>query len=600
MDSTENGGHGTFPVQRTNIQNPPNGQQWCTTYHETDLAGPRSTLGISRNMCFVIDTTVTNLNDPNVHCGAAAKGVYPPTWVTTVPQSYTGWNGLTTTKEGTKVIPDGLLTPGAHVQWFIRRQDLENPTSIFAMLPDTTLVSPQNNEGNTDGHRWQQFSVLPDRWKDAGFGQGGVGMACMLFVDNNDRRGNERVWKAMTDSIGATSAAHRGNADGYANVPPGTSVNTPAFYVNKNQQMGTLWDAYQIKASESITTGACRLGQRLGYRAAVGTGIDGKWGMTAPTLDMLNTYYKMMVIVTGDLNSRIWGPFADATPNDLTTFKTWLSNGNTASPDRGILVIGESFVEAAFSQGGLHYGFVTDFLATTFQDPNYLVFVPDGRLFVDAKVGPSVDQGNGDIYGVNNSCLLTNDVVDLNVVVANSSINMEYVLPDQSLLPLGVTKAHDATNPWISQTISVDIESMRGRFGVTNRHAWMYNTLSNVFGALNCALVGQPINTTDTPNNDNGSLFVNFMNLQNNPLVSGYATVNFGLAKDDFVQVKVFDVSGRLVRTLADRKFKAGEHSLVWDGVDNVGRQLPRGVYFTQLKYRESGFELAKKLTILR
>jgi hypothetical protein len=30
------------------------------------------------------------------------------------------------------------------------------------------------------------------------------------------------------------------------------------------------------------------------------------------------------------------------------------------------------------------------------------------------------------------------------------------------------------------------------------------------------------------------------------------------------------------------------------------GRQLPRGVYFTQLKYRESGFELAKKLTILR
>ena len=176
-----------------------------------------------------------------------------------------------------------------------------------------------------------------------------------------------------------------------------------------------------------------------------------------------------------------------------------------------------------------------------------------------------MDLGAGDIYGVNNSCLLTNDVVDVNAVVANSSVNMEYILPDQSLLPLGVTKAHDSTNPWISQTIGVDIEAMRGRFGVTNgRLAWMYNTLSNVFGALNCTLVGQPINTTDTPNNDNGSLFVNFMNLRNNPLVSGFATVNFGLAKDDFVQVKVFDVSGRLVRTLADRKFKAGEHSLVW------------------------------------
>jgi hypothetical protein len=598
MDSSETGGHGTFPVQAINIQNPPAGTQWCTTYHEADLAGPRASLGISRNLCFVIDTTVTNLNLPNVTCG---DGTYPPTWVSVTPQSRTGWDGSTVTTEGTKIIPDGLLTPGAHVQYFIRRQDLVNPTSVFAMAPDTNRVSPQNLEGSTDGHRWQQFGVLPDRWKDPAFGKGGVGMACMLFVDYNDRRGDERVWKAVADSIGATSVADGGNADGYYGVPSGTSVNTPAYYVNKNQQMGTLWDAYQIKASESLTTGAGRIGARLAYRAVVGTPIDGKWGMIAPTLDMLNTYYKMMLVVTGDLNSAIWGPFRDATDDDILTFQTWLEGGNTATPDRGILVIGDGFVEAAFDQGPPQQSFVTNYLATTFQDPNYLLFVPDGRPFVDVEVGNSVDLGAGDVYGVDNSCLLTNDVLDVNAVVPNASVNMEYVLPDQSLLPLGVTKGHDATSPWISQTIGVDIEAMRSRFGFTNgRLAWMYNTLSNVFAALNCALVGQPINTTDTPNNGDGSLFVNFMNLKNNPLVSGYATVNFGLAQDDFVQAKVFDVSGRLVRTLADRKFKAGEHSLVWDGVDNAGRQLPRGVYFTQLRYRESGFELAKKLTILR
>ncbi len=602
MDSAEVWGQEQFPVQGTSIANPPNGQVWCTTYHETELAGARASLGIARNVCFVIDTTVSNANDPNLTCGNPAKGPYPPTWVTTLPTSRTGWNGSTTTMEGTKIIPDGLLTPGAHVQYFVRRQDLENPTSVFAMMPDTTLVSPQNNEGpNTDGHRWQQFSVLPDRWKDSAFGQGGVGMACMLFVDNDDRRGNERVWKAVSDSIGATQASDVGSADGYGNVPADGDINDPAYFLNKNKQPGTLWDMYGVKASESLTTGACRIGQRLGYRAPVGTSIDGKWGMTAPTLDMLNTYYKMMLVVTGDLNSNIWGPFNDATPDDITTFQNWLSTGNTSTPDRGILVIGESFVEAAFDQGPPQQTFVTDYLATTFQDPNYLLFVPDSRGYVDVKVGPSVDLGAGDVYGVNNSCLLTNDVVDLNAVVADASVNMQYVLPDASLLPLGVTKGHNATNPWISQTIGVQISTMRGRFGVTNgRLAWMYNTLSNVFADLNCALVGQPINTTDTPNNGDGSVFVNFMNLRNNPLVSGYATVNFGLAKDDFVQVKVFDVSGRLVRTLADRKFKAGEHSLVWDGVDNAGRQLPRGVYFTQLKYRDSGFELAKKLTILR
>lgn len=599
MDTTEGAGHGTFPVQQIGIGNPPQGTQWCSTYHESELAA-RPSLGISRNVCFVIDTTVTNLQLANVNCGN--NGTYPPTWVTTVPASRTGWNGLTTTTEGTKILPDGVFTPGAHIQYFVRRQDFANPTSVFAMMPDTNIVSPQNNEGpNTDGHRWQQFGVLPNRWNDNAFGKGGIGMACMLFYDNNDRRGNERVWKAVADSIGATSVAHRGNADGYGGVPAGTSVNNAAYRIpNKNQQMGTAWDAYQMKASESLNTGATRIGQRLGYRAAVGTPIDGKWGMTAPTLDMLNTYYTLMLVVTGDLNSNVWGPFADATADDITTFQNWLSSGNTATPDRGILVIGESFAEAAAAQGGAQNAFVTDYLATTFTDPNYLLFVPDGRPFVDVAVGASIDGGNGDIYGVNNSCLVTNDVVDVNVVVPNASVNLQYVLPNQSLLPLGVIKQHDATNPWVSQTINVDIESMRGRFGQSyGRLAWLYNTLTNVFGSV-CAVAGTAGPPVDVPNMNEGSLFVNFMNLRNNPLVSGYATVNFGLAKDDFVEVKVFDVSGRLVRTLADRKFPAGEHTLQWDGVDNAGRQLPRGVYFTQLRYRESGFELAKKLTILR
>ena len=602
MDSSEGGGHETFPVQGVNIQNPPAGTVWCSTYHETDLSGPRASLAIPRNRCFVIDTLVNNLNDPNVHCGDPAKGVYPPDWVTTVPASRTGWNGTLTTNEGTKIIPDGLLTPGAHVQYFIRRQDFVNPTTNFAMVPDTNRVSPQNAEGNTDGHRWQQFGVLPDRWKDTAFG--GLGSACMLFVDYNDRRGNERVWKGVADSIGATALAHQGNADGYAGVPSGTSVNTPAYYVNKNAQMGTLWDAYQVKASESLTTGSGRIGSRLAYRGAFSPMADngGKWGRIAPTPDMLDAYYQMMLVVTGDLNVGIWGPFGDASDDDILVFENWLAAGNTASPDRGILLIGESFAEDVFENfGPPHSTFVANFLATEFQDGNYISFAPDGRLGVDVEVGNSVDLGAGDVYGVNNSCVLTNDVVDVNAVVANASVNMEYVLPNQSLLPVGVTKGHSAANPWISQTITVDIESLRSRFGFTyGRLAWMYNTLGNVFSSLNCTLVGQPTITTDTPSNDNGSLFVNFMNLKNNPLVSGYATVNFGLAKDDFVQVKVFDVSGRLVRTLADRKFKAGEHSLVWDGVDNAGRQLPRGVYFTQLRYRESGFELARKLTILR
>jgi hypothetical protein len=297
------------------------------------------------------------------------------------------------------------------------------------------------------------------------------------------------------------------------------------------------------------------------------------------------------------LNSQVWAPFNDATSDDIATFEGWLDAGDTGSPDRGILVIGESFVESAFGQGGSQYSFVTDYLATTFTDPNYLLFVPDSRTYVDVAASSPYP---ADVYGVNNSCLLTNDVVDANVVVTGAAVNLEYVTDAAALLPAGVTKAWDSGNPWISQTIAVDIEAMRGRYGTSyGRLAWMYNTFTNVFASL-CQVAGNPAITLDTPQAPTGSQFVNFLNLRNNPLRSGQATIHFGLASDDRVQIKMFDVSGRLVRTLADRKFQAGEHTLLWDGVDNGGRALPRGVYFTQVKLVDSDVEMAKKLTILR
>jgi flagellar hook assembly protein FlgD len=59
-------------------------------------------------------------------------------------------------------------------------------------------------------------------------------------------------------------------------------------------------------------------------------------------------------------------------------------------------------------------------------------------------------------------------------------------------------------------------------------------------------------------------------------------------------------VSGRLVRTLADRQLEAGEHRLVWDGRSDAGAQVARGVYFTQVRYRSGGFVSHRKLTVLR
>ena len=76
--------------------------------------------------------------------------------------------------------------------------------------------------------------------------------------------------------------------------------------------------------------------------------------------------------------------------------------------------------------------------------------------------------------------------------------------------------------------------------------------------------------------------------------------MRLGLAHADRVQLRLYDVSGRLVRTLADRVFPAGEQTLRWDGADDRRRRLARGVYFARVRYANSGYESAKKIVVLR
>jgi hypothetical protein len=60
-------------------------------------------------------------------------------------------------------------------------------------------------------------------------------------------------------------------------------------------------------------------------------------------------------------------------------------------------------------------------------------------------------------------------------------------------------------------------------------------------------------------------------------------TIAFGLPREGEATVKVCDLSGRLVRTLANGRLPAGEHRAVWDGRDEVGNPAAPGVYFTIL-----------------
>lgn len=84
---------------------------------------------------------------------------------------------------------------------------------------------------------------------------------------------------------------------------------------------------------------------------------------------------------------------------------------------------------------------------------------------------------------------------------------------------------------------------------------------------------------------------------QPNPL-STETKIAFRLPEAGHVELKIYDVSGRLVRTLVSNDHTAGFHSAVWDGRDGSGREVAPGVYFYKLA--APGIEESRRMILLR
>jgi len=75
-------------------------------------------------------------------------------------------------------------------------------------------------------------------------------------------------------------------------------------------------------------------------------------------------------------------------------------------------------------------------------------------------------------------------------------------------------------------------------------------------------------------------------------------TIDFTMPRPGHLALKIFDVRGRLVRTLMDEQRQAGPGQVVWNGTDERGAHVPSGVYFYEAR---AGQEVrVRKLTMVK
>jgi hypothetical protein len=126
-----------------------------------------------------------------------------------------------------------------------------------------------------------------------------------------------------------------------------------------------------------------------------------------------------------------------------------------------------------------------------------------------------------------------------------------------------------------------------------------FDYVGNILGAVLSGGCAQGPNTDiggETPQIDAPLHTALYQNRPNpfNPAT----TIRFDLARDGHVELRIYNVSGRLVRTLVDRPMERKRHQVVWDGMDNTGVPVSSGIYFYRLETGD--FRDTRKMVVLR
>ena len=122
----------------------------------------------------------------------------------------------------------------------------------------------------------------------------------------------------------------------------------------------------------------------------------------------------------------------------------------------------------------------------------------------------------------------------------------------------------------------------------------------DAIGSTNFCIKALTNNATEThtDHGDNQSpdgfhLYQNFPN-PFNPTT----TITYQLSHTDFVKLTIFNILGEQVITLVDGVQSSGNHTIVWDGKDNMSNQVSSGMYIYRLQTR--GEIISKKMMLVR
>ncbi|NNF06237.1 MAG: T9SS type A sorting domain-containing protein, partial [Candidatus Eisenbacteria bacterium] len=448
----------------------------------------------------------------------------------------------------------GLFTMGTRVNIFYKARYVDSggtpTTNVWFTFPDTT------------GGTFLEMEVLPSS------AEADSTWNCVLYVDHFNRGAQLPIENGLTSILGST--------------------------VSGNFEL-TPWDRFDVRAESSQ---------------------QGSFGRP------LNTQYNANAIQTFAYKAIVWnsgnlGAF-NLVEEDANVLIPWLTLVDTGLGNNNLYVSGDGAAQSMTGEAAsepsatllLNQWMGVSYTCGTVRDAG----CPSGSV-LDEVACIEVNTAGGAFVGDDDSVVLVGngcpqqrsfDVVTTQSGAAGSPAGNEaYSGPLKGTVNYhSVSNAASGGPDYLTVLDGASVHYRSDEATCTDTQLQVTDRLSRVLTYFGYASAQSCIDPTaglgigdDQPRGQ--SFNVALSNFAPNPLTAGRGKVSFTLSQKADAVIEVFDVNGRLVRTLFDSIAEEGVNEVYWDGTDASGASVASGVYFYQLRV-ENGDTVAKKMLVIQ
>ena len=459
--------------------------------------------------------------------------------------------------EGTEILPNNLFVPGTRIEYFLKARYVGS--SDWFYLPDTT------------GGACEEFEILPMMRND---GHGGLDWPCLLVADHFGQRGN--LGMRNSDRIGRHLTANNFDYDIYSRLGP----------------------------TSDLRNGIGRWAANTGQIGGPGT-PEYNWGSGA-TLSQILAYTHCM-LNTGNVDD------FSMYRQDVDLASNWLKQSSADTPKFFLLSGTDTATWLATHWWLCFLEFLNSVLGVKYVCENYAAQENDYTycLPINSVAGGRLTGGSCPTQYVlrSNGCPSTFDVIAPSAAAGcNAVAEREY---DAGWNP-GVT-SYSAVSNVVSVSGGANYKTLVESYDnclTRTDNSLGYPACGGddvLTDCFNCVLTWGGLTPFSICNPS--SVNVNPNAVAAPPVASSLAqaypnpmnptaTIRYTVGVPGKVMLRVFDVTGRVIRTLVDETKGTGAYSVIWDGANDRAERVASGVFFYQLDV--PGFRSAKKLVILQ